>query len=453
MRKSSAIAVSLIVLLSSAIALGFASAPAAAKPDTASSGPTFTNIPLILPNGSSEPAVSVSASGQVIFSGLSWELFQTNFWKGVFGTAPTFQGAPDAQINKGLGGEDADVDVGSTGTLHITTLMIFFNPTFNAAQLGVSAITCPNLDTSSNFAHCTKRILDRTQADRPWITSERKNVYLSYHDSGSSTTIHVFWSPDDGMTWIKVGDPIVGQGLATGDATFNNDQGRLVADPTTGAVFDVYAAGEPGIQKATSTAFNHIFVSRSTDHGLTWTASLVHTGRMFVGLNNVFPALAVDPVTGTLYAAWSDAHNVTVAFSKDHGVTWSAAVTVNTGNAATAVFPALAAYNGQADLAYYATAASSKDDPSAVWNTYMATSTDGTHWSQARVTSQPNHVGVICTQGIACARGTRNLLDLFEVAIDPQNGMAALIYTDDTLTTLPGTTTPLPQVAAAFQTS
>jgi hypothetical protein len=52
-----------------------------------------------------------------------------------------------------------------------------------------------------------------------------------------------------------------------------------------------------------------------------------------------------------------------------------------------------------------------------------------------RLPRSPNHVGVICTDGIACPQpqipGTRNLLDLFKVAIDPQNGKAAVIYTDD----------------------
>ena len=33
-----------------------------------------------------------------------------------------------------------------------------------------------------------------------------------------------------------------------------------------------------------------------------------------------------------------------------------------------------------------------------------------------------------CTQGTGCAPGTRNLLDLFEVGIDPLNGLAAVVY-------------------------
>lgn len=73
-----------------------------------------------------------------------------------------------------------------------------------------------------------------------------------------------------------------------------------------------------------------------------------------------------------------------------------------------------------------------------------------------------NHVGVICTGGTACGPGTRNLLDLFQVAIDPVVSKAAIIYTDDTLTTsdvpgnfacLPGEgpSCPLPQAVLAQQ--
>jgi len=126
-------------------------------------------------------------------------------------------------------------------------------------------------------------------------------------------------------------------------------------------------------------------------------------------------------------------------------------VAVNIAPASTALFPWLAARNGTIDLVYYGTTAATKDDPSAVWNTYLAQTTDGgASFTQSRVSNTPNHVGVICTDGIACASGTRNLLDLFEVAIDPLNGKAGVIYADDTLT-VDGSGNPLPQVVIAYQ--
>jgi hypothetical protein len=154
---------------------------------------SFTNIPLLRPDGNSEPELSIGPDGTAVYVALSWTQFFTNTWTGGFGKVPQFQGTIDANLanNVGGGGGDADVDIGSTGTLHVSTLIFFFNPQTRITQLGVSAITCPNADTSRNFSHCTGQIIDTTQSDRQWVTSDGPHVYISYHDSGSSTLIHV----------------------------------------------------------------------------------------------------------------------------------------------------------------------------------------------------------------------------------------------------------------------
>ncbi len=304
-----------------------------------------------------------------------------------------------------FGSGDSDVDLGSTGTLHATTLIFLINPAFTSAQLGVSAITCPN-GTSPSFStgDCVKKVIDTAGADRQWITSEGSRVYISYHDAGNSSLVHVQRSDDDGYTWRRAGDPIVGQDGATADATFNNTKGPIVADPFTHNVYDIYAAGEPGLQKGTTATFNNIIVSRSTDGGRKWKANLVFHAPVFTALNNIFPALAVDPTNGKLYAAWSDAHQILFSASSDQGSHWSPAVAVNIAPASTALFPWVAAYNGTVDVVYYATTAASKDDPAAVWNVYMAqTTNDGASFAQSLVSNTPNHVGVVCTNGIACA--------------------------------------------------
>jgi len=437
------------------IGLALALVPSAALAGHGSSGgsgPSFTNTPLLRPDGGSEPAITIGKDGTMIAGALSWQLFQTNLWKGSFGSTPIFQGAPDANLEPGVGGGgDEDWDLASNGTLHGTTLIFFFNPQTKIRQLGVSAISCPNADTSNNFANCTSRIIDTTQADRQWVTSLGSTVWISYHDSGSSTLIHVQRSTDDGKTWTKVGDPIVGQGATTGDSTFNNDQGELEADPTTGILYDVYAAGQASIQKGTNANFNQVFVSRSLDGGQTWTASLVFSAPLNTALNNVFPAIAVDPTNGDVYATWSDAHTVSVAKSTDHGQTWSAPQVVSSGGATTAVFPAIAARNGVVDLSYYGSTASSIKDSTAVWNVFLAQSTNaGASYGQTQVSETPNHVGVICVNGTGCAPGTRNLLDLFEDAIDPVSGKLAILYTNDLLTT-DSSGNPLPQVELAQQ--
>jgi hypothetical protein len=406
---------------------------------------TFINTLLSRPDGDSEPEISIAGNGTMAMVGLSLALapdmqFGTSLWTGPFGATPTFQGIIDAALQQPgrteFGGGDADVDFGSTGTLHATTLIFLGNRTLTSGQLGVSAITCGNAASSFNSNNCTAQIIDTTQTDRPWITSDGSRVWISYHDSGNSTLIHIQRSDDDGLTFHRVGDPIVGQGRVTANATFDNDQGPIVADSFTHNIYDIYAAGEAGIQKAKTTNFNNIFVSRSTDGGVKWTATLVFHAPVNVAQNNIFPTLAVDPTNGKLHAAWSDAHTVFYSTSSDQGMTWSAAVAVNISPANTAIFPWIAARNGTVDLVYYATTASSKDDPSAMWNVYLAQTTDdGLNFTQSLVSNAPNHMGVICTEGAACPQpqipGTRNLLDLFKVAIDPGNGKAAVIYTDD----------------------
>src|SRR6266567_3813124 len=415
---------------------------------------SFTNIPLLRPDGNSEPELSIGPDGTTVYVALSWTQFFTNTWKGGFGQVPVFQGSIDANLANNVGGGgDADVDIGSTGTLHASTLIFFFNPNTKITQLGVSAITCLNADTSNNFANCKAQIIDTTQADRQWVTSDATHVYISYHDSGSSTLIHVQRSDDDGFTFHKVSDPITGHAGTTGNSTFNNDQGKLVADPFSHNVYTVWTSGVSGLQKGSSANFNNVYVTVSKDLGLTWTPHLVFSGTVNVALNNVFPALAVDPLSGTLYAGWSDAHNAFISKSTDQGASWSAPIAVNTSPANTAVFPWIAARGSTVDYVYYGTTASSKDDTSAVWNVYMAQSTDsGSHFTQSTVTAHPNHVGVICTNGTGCSPGTRNLLDLFQDAINPLNGLVAIIYTDDTLTTQ-SNGSPLPQVTVAFQTA
>ena len=428
----------------------------AATPVYAGPSPTFTLTPLLLTDGSSEPEIAIGGNGTTAMVSLQWLFdpasFGTAFWTGLFGAPPTLQGIVDNTLQHPgkvvFGAGDADVDFGSTGTVHITTLIFLLKP-INGAQLGVSAISCSNPTGGRvQLDKCSSQIIDTTESDRSWISSDGAHVYISYHDSGNSTLIHVQRSDDDGATWRRVGNPVVAQGNVTGDATFNNIQGKLVADPFSHNVYDVYAAGETGILKARTFTPNHIIVSRSSDMGKTWTANVAFTAAAGTSLGNVFPALAVDPVNGTLYAVWSDGHSVGLSSSSDQGEHWSAPLTVNSAPANSALLPWVAAYNGIVDVVYYGTDASSNLDPGADWHVYFAQLAGGT-FTQTQVNAAANHHGVVCTGGTGCTAGSRNLLDLFQVAIDPVVGKAAIIYINDTLSTssAPGNFACLPSQA------
>ena len=431
-----------------------------------SSTPAFSNTPLIAtwnggvptaPNanstGDSEPAIAFGNDGRMAVDGLAWLPFQVNLWTGRFGSTPSFFGGMDQSIPEpgngrlGLGDGDADLDIASTGTLHLADLDFIVN-NHGGFQLGVSVTNCPT--TATGPGGCKTIVLDKTEADREWITSLGRNVWVSYHDSANSTLIHVKKSTDDGASWQTSGDPVVGQGQTTGSSTFNNMQGPIVADPTTGNVYDIYTSGTPQ-SKCCSADFDHVYVSRSTDGGAHYTAALVFTAPVAgTALDNIFPSLAVDPVTGAVFAVWSDGSGIWESTSTDHGVTWSMALKVST--TATSIMPWVAARNGKADVVWYGSSRA-QSDPSAVWNVYDAQSR-GAGWTVQRVSNTPNRVGAVCTEGTGCTGGTnRELLDLFEVAEDPVSGKAAIIYTDTTIDTYTSSTGTheLPEVVLAFE--
>jgi hypothetical protein len=421
--------------------------------------PSFSITPLLLPFGSSEPGIAFNGDFMAINS-LSWAAPNgTQLWTGDFGATPNLQGAIDSALKKAgfavvIGGGDASVDLGSTGTLHATTIVIPINKPFRAAQISVAAIRCAE-PASPDFSvnGCTAQIIDFAGTDRPWITSDGAHVYISYHDSKNSALIRVQRSDDDGLAWNRVGNAITGAGPVTGSATFNNIAGPIVADLVSHNVYQVFASGEVGILKAKTQDFNNVFVSRSTDAGKHWTPVLVFAGPLLSTNANVFPAIAVDPTNGKIYATWSNASDVGTnayfSLSADEGASWSTPVIVNTSPASTAIFPWIAAHAGTVDVVYYGTAGA--NTAGAVWNVYLAqTTNNGASFSQSMVNVNPNHVGAICTEGTACASGTRNLLDLFQVGIDPLNGLAAVVYVDDTLTT-DNDGNPLPQTVLAQQ--
>jgi hypothetical protein len=453
-----------IAALAAVAALAFVATATAGPP------PTFSNQVLraqatSLPSGvttsppnqsgDSEPAIDFGGPGNTMaVDGLGWLPFQVNLWKGHFGdTPPSYFGAMDtllpiqgkARVN--LGDGDADVEVTSAGTILLADLDIIFNPTGTSAQLGVSVTRC--LASATGPSGCSSKVLDTAGADRPWITTIGTQAWLSYHDSGSSSLITVWRSTDDGQTWRKVHSPIPGQGGVTGDATFNNSIGPIVADPTTGYVYQPFAAGQPSVQKGTSSAFNNIYVARSTDGGNTWTTHLIFHAPLFTDLANFWPTLAVDPSNGRLYTAWTDRHGVSVSSSSDHGTSWSMPLEVS--NVTTTVMPWVAALNGKVDVVYYGSTASSTNDPSAVWNTYDSQLLGGS-WSVGLVSNTPNRIGIVCLNGSACT-ANRELLDLFEVAEDPASNKAAVIYTDTTIDTYATSSGPkqLPEIVLAYE--
>lgn len=407
--------------------------------------------------GDSEPAIAFANDGTMAVDGLGWLPFQVNLWKGTFGSTPSYFGGLDQTVpshgnRTALGDEDADIEFTSAGTMLLADLNVLPNPKFSQAQLGVDVTRCPS---GADASGCTTTVLDQTQADRPWITHRGTTAWVSYHDSGSSSLIHVQESTDDGLTWHRVSSPIAGQGGNTGAATFNNDQGPIVADPNSNYLYDVYASGTQQT-KSHSSDFNNIWVSRSTDGGKHWETNLVHSAPVGTALNNIFPSMTVDQTTGTVYAVWTDSHTVWVSSSSDHGKTWSDPLDVSTSatGLATTLMPWVAARDGKVDVVFYGSTGA-QDSSTSVWNVYDSQLSGGSWSVDNLVSNTPNRVGAVCTEGAACAGNVnRELLDLFEVAEDPVTDKAAIIYTNSQIsiyTTPDGVVHQLPEVVLAFE--
>src|SRR4030095_3530739 len=71
---------------------------------------TFTNTPLLRPEGDSEPAISIGPANTMAITGLRWLAFGTNLWTGPTGSSPIYRGVIDAALQQPgrsvLGGGD-----------------------------------------------------------------------------------------------------------------------------------------------------------------------------------------------------------------------------------------------------------------------------------------------------------------------------------------------------------
>jgi hypothetical protein len=443
-----------------------------------SSPPAFSNqilrAPAVVPgvstsppgqSGDSEPAIDFGGPNDTMaVDGLGWLPFQVNLWKGHFGdTPPPYFGAMDTVLpiqgngRVNLGDEDADVEVTSAGTILLADLDAIFNRAGGFTALGVSVNRCPASATGPS--DCTPTVLDTAGADRPWLTTSGTTAYVSWHDRGSSSQITVYRSTNDGRSWTRVASPVLGQGRVTGDLTFNNSIGPIVADPfNPDIVYQPFASGEASVQKGTSGAYNNIYVARSTNGGNTWTTKLLFHKLLFTNLANFWPAAAVDAATGDVYVAFTDTSTVWLSSSSDLGQSWTS--TALPGTPATTVMPWVAALNGKVDVVYYGTSPAAADvggvlgDANTVWNTYD-TQLGGGVWDTGLVSNTPNRVGRVCLNGSGCPNNKdRELLDLFEVAEDPATGKAAVIYTEtttDTWTGSDGVTHELPEIVLAYE--
>ena len=342
--------------------------------------------------------------------------------------------AEDAEFAPGGG----DVDVAVAPVRNADGFYNVYVASLNLANVSVST----SADGGATWA------LNPTSAqisgdDREWIAADgASKVCISYHDF-ATFNVDVDCSDDAGATFAQHALP----GAIDPAHAFllqNNQIGNLAIDPASHVVYQIMA----GIARPDEAVcgfeftckYHAVWMGVSTDGGRTFTDYPVYVGPSDqVGYNHQFPNVAVD-AAGTVYALFSDDHDVFYSYSSDHGLTWSAPQTVNRPPVRTAIFPwAVAGDAGKLDVVYYGTSFDGGTRPvdtypsSVEWHAYFAQSLDATskhpHFAQARATPLV-HTGAVCENGIGCT-GNRDLFDDFGVAASPTTGLASIIYSDD----------------------
>ena len=249
--------------------------------------------------------------------------------------------------------------------------------------------------------------------DKPILAVRGRDIYVAYNHA---TQMYVASSHDGGATWneVKINrNGKLGWALASGGTVTPNG--------------DVYFSWGGYEQNGVAKGPVNLFVSRSSDGGVTWTHRVLDVsgrpadcsaylcGWAYLGAQLVVSSDAA----GTLYALWnkstagSDAHRVYFARSTDAGRTWSTPASVSTARlGAQHTFPAIASDRaGDVRISWMDTR------HGALWNTYYRASTNGgASWSAEKdVSSYVSGYSYIKPDGFSFPFG-----DYYELDIDDQ---------------------------------
>lgn len=266
-------------------------------------------------------------------------------------------------------------------------------------------------------------------------------IYYSYNSfsliaGDDASTLWVSRSLDGGVTWDS-------RPAVSGAADFHYRTGGPVEADRNGNVYVPMYLDDEGMG-----------VAVSNDHGTTFDAVRVSDALGADG-EGIDPGMAID-LAGNAYVAWWGAadgsledaragagHAVWLAASSDQGSSWGEPVRVSPpGLTSMVLVDAVAGDKGRVAVAYLAAGDTprgpNRADGWATWHLYVSITTDALAedpddvvWHTAQVTpdGDPVQRGTICTSGIGCSGGNRNLLDFIDVQPGP-DGRVYVSYTD-----------------------
>ena len=325
------------------------------------------------------------------------------------------------------------------------------------------------------------------QQDRQWFghSANGRTLYLVYHDFAAeaewfaqgtydpqSKTVsfptqdccHTVQSVNQASTPSVVPSPVQ-QGPSLIDEGGNTFSGPILvdpSDPTSKRLYVVYSISDTQSNASPNDGVppygptRAVVVAASSDGGTTWTShTAVLAKQQLDGASEsaegaIFPWASVD-AKGNIYVVYNSTDNTTAdhfhqyyKYSKDHGVTWSKPVKLDTlglGKGAAIYANSDAAGNGLLDVVWYQTdnGTPSSTAKTVTWTPHFAQVTNAAsarpHVVEQAITSIPNHKGGICLQGILCGIGPgsddRSLADYFQVSINPRTGLAGIAYADN----------------------
>ncbi|HEY9288448.1 MAG TPA: sialidase family protein [Candidatus Dormibacteraeota bacterium] len=330
--------------------------------------------------------------------------------------------------------------------------------------------------------------------DRNWVAVDelihadpaQGHVYISFINFSSqiAPTLEAQVSNEDGAAGTFITDSTCNAGtLAVGAGSNGPSPCPDPADPQLAIagppVVDLYSShnvyipfirNTPVVPGVSAGPPFSLWLAKSTDGGFSW--SRVHVADLGAhDPGNIFPVMTVDKA-GNLYYTWSQTmgsseaapalggeQDVFYAISTNQGAAWSQPIDLTKEVGDSAVFPWMQAGDaGQVDLVFYksntglnsnvafvdqngnpSSCTSSNgstcfSNPS-VWNVFFAQSQNalntGPNFKTVQISSEPNHLGQICTGGLGCSTGgDRNLLDFFTVDVD-HLGAANVTFADD----------------------
>ncbi len=373
-----------------------------------------------------EPRILNDPLGNLYVAAMEGVPGGVDVWKSMDGgNTFSYLGEPDGAqaasmagaTGAGVGGGDEDLAVAPNGTVWM-----------NSLWLG-STTQCTST-TGGNVWVCNPAGSNIPANDRQWIANDGNSVlYLTYKQVGAlltgTTSIVVVKSVDGGYTF---GAPV---SLTTpGVGVQPDDQGNIAVDPITHYAYTVFFDDTE----------TQVYIARSIDGGNTWDLKLVYQAPEGVFLGNIFAALAIDAGSG-LHVVFSDSHHVFLTSSKDYGATWTPPVRVSNGSdSRSAMQPwVTAGAFGKVNVTWLGSTDSNAQDTVAQWQVFMAQTQNAFAnvplFTQSAATGI-NHVGPICTNGLNCAAGTRNMAEYWAPTVY-LDGNQHIVYPDDHNSNLP----------------